>query len=334
MRRKWVTVALFGLGLCVGAFLHGATYQMSSGQTITGDPLHYDANGVVFKYADGRTSARMAWTNFTENALKEFAHDPKAQTFVSPFLDTPEEDVRTKKPVNVKLPPRLDRPTPRSAVGSLFASPLSIALMALVYLANLYAASEIALYRRRPKALVVGLAALAPVVAPAIFLCLPTRTEEAEPEMATYVPEAAPPRSIPSAPPPRPASNYSPPATFQVPSAATATETAAEEAAEEAPPPPAAPKLPAPVVYQRGQTMFNRRFFETKLSGFLRMVPSDAEKDMLIDIKSARGEYVGNRISKLQPDNLTLQFHKGSASSDVTISFTEIQEVTVRHKDA
>jgi hypothetical protein len=80
--------------------------------------------------------------------------------------------------------------------------------------------------------------------------------------------------------------------------------------------------------------MFNRRFFETKLSGFLRMVPSDAERDMVINIKSSRGEYMGNRISKLQPDDLTLQFHRGSASSDVTIPFTEIQEVTIRHKDA
>ena len=43
----------------------------------------------------------------------------------------------------------------------------------------------------------------------------------------------------------------------------------------------------------------------------------------------SRGEYMGNRISKLQADDLTLQFHRGSASSDVTIPFTEIQEVTI-----
>jgi hypothetical protein len=110
-----------------------------------------------------------------------------------------------------------------------------------------------------------------------------------------------------------------------------------EEAQAEEPEPapaPAAPKLPEPVVYRRGQTMFNRRFFETKLAGFLRMVPSDAERDMVITIKSARGEYMGNRISKLQPEDLTLQFHRGTASSDVTIPFTDIQEVTVKHKDA
>lgn len=337
MHCKWVTVALFAICLSVGSFLHGATYNLSSGQTIAGDPLHFDANGVVFKYADGRTSARIPWTNFTENALKDFSEDPKAKGFVSAFLDTPEEDVRVKKVINIKPPPRLDRPSTRSAFGALFASPLGIALVALVYLANLYAAYEIAIYRRYPVGMVVGLGAIVPIVAPVIFLCMPTRTEEAveAPEIA-QAPEPAQQRSIPSAPPPRPATQYSPPAKFQVPSAGGTTEPAeapAEEQAE-APPQPAAPKLPTPVVYQRGQTMFNRRFFETKLAGFLRMVPSDAERDMVINVKSSRGEYVGNRISKLQPDNLTLQFQKGPAASEVTIPFTEIQEVTIRHKDA
>lgn len=337
MRCKWLAMAVIGLFLCTGAFLRAATYQLSSGQTVSGEPLHYDATGVVFRYPDGRTSARLGWTNFTEGALKEFAQDPKARNFVSAYLDTPEEEVREKKVITVKTPARLDRPTPRSALGALFASGLSIALVGLIYLASLYAAYEIAIYRRFAMPMVMGAAAVLPVIAPVIFLCMPTRTEEAEAEDVAPAPmaEAPPTRSIPSAPPPRPATQYSPPATFRMPSATgETTEAPPEESGEEAPAPALAAKLPAPVVYQRGQTMFNRRFFETKLSGFLRMVPSDAEKDMLINVKSARGEYVGNRISKLQPDNLTLQVQKGTASSEVIIPFSEIQEVTIRHKDA
>ena len=339
MHCKWVTVALIALWLCAGSFLRAATYPMSSGEAITGEPFHFDANGVVFRYPDGRTSPRIGWTNFTETALKDFAKDPKARSFVSSFLESPEDDVRVKKEITVKPPPRLARPTPRSAFGSLFASPLSIALVALVFLANLYAAYEIAIYRKYPLGVVVGSAAILPFAAPVIFLCLPTRTEEAEAAPAT--PAEAAQRTIPSAPPPRPATSYTPPARFQSPLAGGASavpaepaEASAEAPAEEEPPPPVTPKLPAPVVYQRGQTMFNRRFFETKLAGFLRMVPSDAERDMVINIKSSRGEYLGNRISKLQPNDLTLQFHKGNASSDVTIPFTDIQEVTIRHKDA
>jgi hypothetical protein len=343
VRCKWATVVWVAFSLCVGTILHAASYSLSSGEAITGEPFHFDANGVVFRYPDGRTSPRYAWTNFTEATLKDFAQNPKARSFVSSLIESTEEDVRVKKEITVKTPPRLDRPTARSAIGALFASPLGIALMAFVYLANLYAAYEISVYRRYPRTMVIGSAVILPFAAPALFLCMPTRTEEAPAEAETAAaPEPPPQRSIPSAPPPRsPAAAYTPPARFSMPSqqqpaSAPATEAPAEEAedAEEAPPQPAAPKVPQPIVYRRGQTMFNRRFFETKMAGFLRMVPSEAEKDLMINIKSSRGEYVGNRISKLQPDDLTLQFHKGSASSDVTIPFTEIQEVTIKHKDA
>jgi len=342
VRCKWATVVWIAFSLCVGTLLHAATYSLSSGEAITGEPFHFSTNGVVFRFPDGRTSPRYAWTNFTEAALKDFAQNPAAQSFVSGLIESPEEDVRVKKEITVKQPPRLDRPTARSAVGALFASPIGIALMALVYFANLYAAYEIAVYRRYPRAMVIGAAAILPFAGPAVFLCLPTRTEETQPEPeAAPTPEPAPQRQIPSAPPPRSAAAaYTPPARFSTPSqsqpapAASATEAPAEEEAEQPPPEPPAPRLPEPVVYRRGQTMFNRRFFETKMAGFLRVVPSEAERDLMINIKSSRGEYVGNRISKLQPDDLTLQFHKGSASSDVTIPFTEIQEVTIKHKDA
>jgi outer membrane biosynthesis protein TonB len=331
--------------LCGEAALNGATYTLSSGEAINAAPFHFDQNGVVFRYPDGRVSPRVAWTNFTEASLKDFAQDPKARSFVSGFLESPEDDVRVRKEITVKAPPRLDRPTRQSAVGALFASPLSIALIALVFLANLYGAYEIAIYRRYPLGIVIGAAAILPFAAPIVFLCLPTRTDEAPQEAAAAPPAPEPPqRAIPSAPPPRPAAGYTPPARFSTPGQAQQPVPAAneehqpteptEEAPAEEPPPPAAPKLPQPIVYRRGQTMFNRRFFETKLTGFLRMIPSDAEKDLVINVKSARGEYVGNRISKLQPEELTLQYHRGSASSDVTIPFTEIQEVTVRHKDA
>jgi hypothetical protein len=327
--------------------LYGATYSLSTGEAINAEPFDINRDGVVFRYPDGRVSPRVAWTNFTEAALKDLATDPKARTYVSGLLESPEDDVRVKKEIKVKMPPRLDRPTARSAMGALFASPLSIALVALVYLANLYAAYEIGIFRRYPLAMAIGAAAVLPIAGPVVFLCLPTRMDEARhEEPVASAPEPAQPlqqqRSIPSAPAPRPAASYSPPARFSVPgqqsASAASTEPQHEEEApaeEPAPEPtPVAAKLPDPVVYRRGQTMFNRRFFETKLAGFLRMVPSDSERDMVINIKSARGEYMGNRISKLQPEDLTLQFHRGSASSDVTIPFTEIQEVTIRHKDA
>ncbi len=99
--------------------------------------------------------------------------------------------------------------------------------------------------------------------------------------------------------------------------------------------PAAAASAAAPAqVFQRGQTTFNRRFFETKLAGFLRMVPSESEKNMLLHVKSARGEHVASRISRVTPDELYLQVVKGGASTDVMIPFSEISEVQIRHKEA
>ena len=94
------------------------------------------------------------------------------------------------------------------------------------------------------------------------------------------------------------------------------------------------PALPAAVVYARGQFTFNRRFFETKFAGFLKMVPGEAERDRVIHIKSARGEFIGQRLSKIEPNELFLQIRKGTATEDVMIPFTEVFEVTIKHKDA
>jgi hypothetical protein len=117
------------------------------------------------------------------------------------------------------------------------------------------------------------------------------------------------------------------------PAPVASSSTAAPSSAP-APAASSAPRLPPATVYQRGQTTFNRRFFETKLSGFLRIVPSEAEKDMVVQIRSARGLHAGQRITRVMPNELTLLVHKGAASSEVIIPYAEIQEVQIRHKDA
>jgi hypothetical protein len=55
---------------------------------------------------------------------------------------------------------------------------------------------------------------------------------------------------------------------------------------------------------------------------------------MVLVIKSARGQYVGERISRIASNDLHLQVRKGLASEEVAIPFTEIQEVQLKHKDA
>ena len=97
--------------------------------------------------------------------------------------------------------------------------------------------------------------------------------------------------------------------------------------------PPAA-ALPEPIVFQRGEFSFNRRFFETKFTGFFRVIPTEAEKDLVLVVKASRGQFTGSRISRITPNELYLQVVNNNVSADEMIPFAEIAEVQVRHKDS
>jgi hypothetical protein len=312
-RLVFFAIAVISLPWMVGSAI-ADSFPLSIGGTLDGEPIAFGADGVAVKKSDGTFSSKVAWTNFTQEALKKLNVYPKAKQFVEPFLDI-EEDEPAKRAVEIKSNPvpRLNRPDLKAGWGAMFASPLSVMLFILLYLANVYAGYEVSVFRNLPAGLVCGVAAVAPVVGPIVFLCLPTRLQPGGEQAHEQIPaevaahgETGPLEGV----------------------ATEAHAHAAQPVAE------SAHRLPPPAVYQRGQTTFNRRFFETKLSGFLRVVPSEAEKDMLIHIKCVRGEYVGNRLSRVMPNELYLQVSKAGASSDVIIPFSEISEVQIRHKEA
>ncbi len=62
-------------------------------------------------------------------------------------------------------------------------------------------------------------------------------------------------------------------------------------------------------------------------------MPSPAEQDLRIHLKSSRGDFIGRRITRITPTELYLQVAKEDATADEMIPFTEILEVQVRHKD-
>lgn len=295
---------------------HAQSFPLLNGEVISGEPIHFTAQGVVIKRTDGTFAPRIGWTNFTEAALKELGKDRRAKPFVDQFLEAEEEEQAERQAeaaITLKPVPRLERPNLKAGFGALFTSPLSIALLFLFWAANIYAAYEIALFRNYPWALVCGIAAVVPIIGPVLFLCLPTYIPGVQEEEQAEAQYAAAQADVPVA---------EVPVTAAVPEQAHAAHA------------PAAPAGPPHTVYKRGQTTFNRRFFETKLASFLRVTPSEAEKDMVLFIKSSRGEYTGSRISRITPNDIHLLVTKGAASQDVTIPFTEMSEVHVKHKDA
>ena len=60
----------------------------------------------------------------------------------------------------------------------------------------------------------------------------------------------------------------------------------------------------------------------------------ESAEECLLVIKSSRGEYFGQRISRIAANDLHLQVQRGHASEEVMIPFVEIKEIRLQHKDA
>jgi hypothetical protein len=309
-------LCLFFIGIgCLTSLFAAETYTVLQGEPVVGDPmpLTADPRGLIFKKTDGSLTERVSWTNFTQSALKQLgSSSPKVKRFVDPLIEPEIEETETKereiKEIKPKDVPKMARPDPKAGFGDLFSSPIFILVAVLLYAANIYAAFEISIFRNYPAALVCGLAAVVPFIGPAIFMCIPTKMNVVE-QPGDQVPVEEFAHAIPLG------------------NEVAAVEEAAPQDAS------GGPSLPQAVVYQRGQFVFNRRFFETKLNGFLRVVPSEAEKDMVVYIQSARGEFVSSRLTKITPTEVVMQIRKGDATTDVPIPFQEITEVQVRHQD-
>ena len=315
MRRLFqiLTLAcLFGFGVeQAGA----AVYKLEDGSTVEGDPISTGDEGVMFRVAGGDdTTSRIPWVKFSQEALKELKKNPKCAKYVEPFIEMDVQKKVKRKAVKIEEWPKLDRTPGKSLLGTFFTTGLGVLALLLIYAANLYAAYEISAIRAYPWPVVCGTAAVAPVIGPIIFLCVPTRLKTHEQEAAAAEESAA--------------------------AEAAALEAAIEaggsvEAAEAAPvEKPATPQFPPTQRFARGQYTFNRRFIETKFAGFFTMVRRESEKDLVLLVKCGRGNYTATRIARISANDAHFQVQEGPASKEVMVPFIEIQEIVLKHKDS
>jgi hypothetical protein len=330
MVRRFCLIAGLLLGLLLAGAAYAETFNLANGQTLTGELLVGSENdlGVQIKLGEGKYE-RVPWANFSQDDLKKFAKLQKLEPLVQPFIEETQEEKIKKTEVNIKQPPRLEQPAPQSLVGALFSSGLGLLILLLLYAANIYAAFEISIFRVRPAALVCGVSAVLPVIGPIIFLCLPTQVVPAE---ATWepAPAAAAETAGTDAANPMQADGAEHPTGLRLAGTGSSDAVKVGQFEGEEDKPAMAPTT----TFQRGQFTFNRRFFETKFAGFFGVIRRDADRDMVLVIKSSRGQYVGQRISRIAANDLHLQVQRGHASEEVIIPFVEIQEIKLKHKDA
>jgi hypothetical protein len=313
--------------------LRADSYQLSTGETLNGEVLPTSANdaGVQVKVGEGEYK-KVPWDGFSQQDLRKFRENPKLEPFVEPFIViTPEERVK-KTEVVIKPPPRLPHPAAQSLFGAMFSSGLGLFLLLVVYGATIYAGYEVAIFRAQPVPLVAGLSAipLLGALAPIIFLAMPTRLQAAEPTWQASAAAAPPPETTPETVNPMQGEPTQQPAGLRL------ADTAAHEtqSAHGATPAQAKPSLPATQTFQRGQFTFNRRFIETKFAGFFGVVRHGGDKDMVLVVKAARGQYTCNRISRIAANDFHVEVQHGNASEEIMIPFQEIKEIQLKHKDA
>ena len=315
MRFVRIAIAACTLFACV-ARLAATEFKTAAGDVYNGEVSSIDKDGLVIRLAEGGFSPRIDWPKLSEETLKDLSANPKAKRFVEPLLDLPDAEVaiRESKKIELKSVERVALPQTNHGLIAALTAPNGLIMLGAIYLANLYAAYEVARYKWRPVPLVCGLAAVLPVVGPLIFMAFP-KFEKEEQISAT---EAALAESVLTTPT-QPAA-----ATSAPPGAAGMGMARGQHAA-------AATNDALPKVFKRGETTFNRRFFETQFPTFFRVIASEADKDLVIEVDLGKQKIVASRISRISSAEIHF---KNSAGVESPAEFAAIVEVKLRHKDA
>lgn len=312
-------------GLLSGV-VQGATFKLSTGQTLTGEMVESGSNDAtaLINVGDGKYE-RVPWGQFSQEDLKgfmeKFAGTKKITEAVEPFIEVSAEekakvtDVPVKPDSDIVKNIKDERKSAKSSViSSLFKSGLGIFLVVLIYGANVFAGYEISIFRAQSQPLVIGLAAIPIIgfVSNIIFLSMPTHVhKKSEADLAFEEQNSATP-------------------TFVMPG----QEVAAQEAAAAAEAGGhAAPAATAKAdVYSRGQTTFNKRFFETKFAAFFGLHRREEDKTKQLIFKTTKGEFIAQRITRIAASEIYIQAERGGgASIEMSLQFSEIQEVTLKH---
>jgi hypothetical protein len=305
-QKFWTIFALCFCGLLVA--VRADTFALTDGTSLTGDIVKSSDTGLMLHLPDD-TYTNLLWTKLSQDALKELSKNPKIKPFVEPFIEIPMSE-RPKKPeVEIQDVTRLELPPKQSLLGALASSSVGLLALLLIYAANIYAGFEIAVFRARPKALVMGLAAVLPVLGPIIFLAMPMYVEPAPVEIQAE----ADPTIFAAAGQPAVSEE------IQIAAMSSQTPSATQAAGQ---------------IFQRGQFTFNRRFFETKFPGFFGAERGAADRNNTLIVKSTAGQFVVERITRIAASDVHLEVALGEVRQEVLVPFADIQEIQLKPKDA
>lgn len=163
---------------------------------------------------------------------------------------------------------------------------------------SVWAGREVAVFRNRPVRFVCLLSAVCPVIAPVVFLILPTVREEREVPALTQLPEMA---------------------VIEEATHITELDTRFE--------PTETPAVQVHECYRAGETRFSGKFFADYLARFYKAPPEDG-CDLLLTTKE--GAYPVHHISDLSPESMNIVYPSQEGLIETSISYRHLLEVRVQ----
>ena len=185
--RKFLIVVSLWLGFTAGVYA-AETLTLADGASIAGDIVKFDDHDAMI-HTTADTYTNVAWAQFSQDSLKQLAANPKFKAWAEPFIEPTATDRPAKKAVRINPVTRMSLPEHPSIIGGLVQSSLGLFILLVVYVANLYAAFEVAVVRGKPLGVVMGVSAVLPIIGPIIFL---TQSAKAPPSEETAPEEGAP----------------------------------------------------------------------------------------------------------------------------------------------
>ncbi|MDA7916542.1 hypothetical protein N9B94_04835 [Verrucomicrobia bacterium] len=320
MRNLLAIALLFGILLSSAHADIEGIFHFKDGTSVEGTARSPTGRGVIFKRKDnGRLTKRYVWTLFTGETLRVFSGDPTMATFVEVLIRPTEAEMKSGE-FAPDIPERAPKPAisvgeteaprlPPAEVGMIggFFSGGGMLLLLIFAGASGWAGWVMGEYKRYPKPAFAGIGAALPFIGPIVMYFLPLRRIRISVPTPLNIEEE------------------------------DEDEDEEEEEEEEiyVEPEPVAPSYPATEIFKRGDFNLNRRFVEHRFANFSKALEGD-DVDMIMVIKSARGEFISNHITKLPEEGMVFQVQKGDGNAyvDQTIPYTDLLEIRVKHRDA
>ncbi|MDB4635221.1 ankyrin repeat domain-containing protein [bacterium] len=298
--------------------------SLTNGDIIEGTVADVDQNGIVVRRDIGGFAQRANWMQLTQQSLKKIRRlgqvDPNryrgAAVYAEPFIEPDESEMERNLlpgPVKGLAQPALPSSVEASSKVAAFGSVGGLGLLVAIALGSMIAGLGVAAFRESNAILAAGVSLFLPLIGPILFLVKPKVEYEDEYDEDEEYEE------------------------IEAPEGATMSDTGGGAVAGMM---PEAKKMSfaqtsakksglKPQTWARGDTRFDRSFFQNNFPNFFKTVLGEAERGFALALKTGKREYIGQRIKRISGTDIHMELLNGKEQK---ISFSEIGTIDLRPK--